>query len=147
VVNTRSDPAKEELVPEGFERHTRHSGLTDPWQPIYARRSSRGVSLAIRARATHANSRGFVHGGLITALADNAMGLSCGQEVDDTSSLVTVSLSMDFVGFAKVGQWLEIRPEVIKAGKSLCFASALVLADDSVCARASGVFKLVSGNR
>ncbi len=103
------------------------------------------MSLAIRASAAHANSRGFVHGGLITALADNAMGLSCGEQVANTSGLVTVSLSVDFVGFAKVGQWLEIRPEVIRAGKSLCFATALVLADDSVCARASGVFKVVSG--
>jgi uncharacterized protein (TIGR00369 family) len=133
-----------EFVPEGFERHTRRSGLTDPWQPIYARPSSRGVSLAIRAGASHANSRGFVHGGLITALADNAMGLSCGQAVGNTASLVTVSLTIDFVGSAKVGEWLEIRSEVIKTGNSLCFASALVLADDSVCARASGVFKLAS---
>jgi len=133
-----------EIVPDGFERHTRRSGLTDPWQPIYARPSSRGVTLATRASAPHANSRGFVHGGLITALADNAMGLSCGQVVGNTASLVTVSLTIDFVGSAKVGEWLEIRSEVIKAGKSLCFASALVLADDSVCARASGVFKLVS---
>ena len=140
----RSDPASEELVPEGFDRHTRQSGLTDPWEPIYARRSARGVSLGIRASAAHANSRGFVHGGLITALADNAMGLSCGQHVENTTGLVTVSLSVDFVGFAKVGQWLEIRPEVIKTGNSLCFATALALADDSVCARASGVFKLVS---
>lgn len=140
----RNDPAGEELVPEGFERHTRRSGLTDPWEPIYARPSHRGVSLAIRASAAHANSRGFVHGGLMTALADNAMGLSCGQQVANTAGLVTVSLSVDFVGFAKVGQWLEIRPEVIKTGKSLCFATALVLADESVCARASGVFKVVS---
>ena len=136
---------KEDLpVPEGFERHTRRSGLTDPWQPIYARHTSRGISLAIRAGTAHANSRGFVHGGLMSALADNAMGLSCGEQVANTSGLITVSLSVDFVGFAKVGQWLEIRPEVIKTGKSLCFAAALVLADDSVCARASGVFKIVS---
>jgi acyl-coenzyme A thioesterase PaaI-like protein len=140
----RNNLPREEPVRDGFERHTRRSGLTDPWQPIYARQSAHGVSLAIRADAPHANSRGFVHGGLITALADNAMGLSCGQQVANTSDLVTVSLSVDFVGFAKVGQWLEIRPEVIKAGKSLCFANALVLADDSVCARASGVFKVVS---
>ena len=137
-------PADEDLVPEGFERHTRHSGLTGPWEPIYARPSTRGISLAIRASAAHANSRGFVHGGLIAALADNAMGLSCGQQVANTSGLVTISLSVDFVGFAKVGQWLEIRPEVLKTGKSLCFATALALADESVCARASGVFKLVS---
>ena len=139
-----SNPAPQRLVPEGFERHTRRSGLTDPWEPIYARRSTRGVSLAIRAGTAHANSRGFVHGGLISALADNAMGLSCGEQAANTASLVTVSLSVDFVGFAKVGQWLEIRPEVIKIGKSLCFATALVLTDDSVCARASGVFKVVS---
>jgi acyl-coenzyme A thioesterase PaaI-like protein len=73
------------------------------------------------------------------------MGLSCGEQAENTAGLVTVSLSVDFVGFAKVGQWLEIRPEVIKIGKSLCFATALVLTDDSVCARASGVFKVVSG--
>jgi uncharacterized protein (TIGR00369 family) len=133
-----------EGVPEGFEPHTRRSGLTDPWQPIYARRSGRGVSLGIRADAAHANSRGLVHGGLITALADNAMGLSCGEQVRNADGLVTVSLSVDFVGTAKVGQWVEICPEVIRIGSSLCFASALVLANDSVCARASGVFKVVS---
>jgi acyl-coenzyme A thioesterase PaaI-like protein len=138
------DSASDVLVPEGFERHTRRSGLTDPWEPVYARHSASGVSLAIRAGAAHANSRGFVHGGLITALADNAMGLSCGQRIENTSGLVTVSLSVDFVGFAKIGQWLEIRPEVIKAGRSLCYATALALADDVVCARASGVFKVVS---
>ena len=139
-----SNQANEELVPEGFERHTRRSGLTAPWEPIYAQPSARGVNLGIRTSAAHANSRGFVHGGLISALADNAMGLSCGQAVDNSAGMVTVSLSVDFVGFAKVGQWLEIRPEVIKTGKSLCFATALVLADDAVCARASAVFKVVS---
>jgi uncharacterized protein (TIGR00369 family) len=127
-------------VPEGFERHTRRSGLTDPWEPIYARSSANGLRLGFRAAASHANSRGFVHGGLISALADNAMGLSCGQQLTDISSLVTVSLSLDFVASAQVGQWVEIRPEVIKTGKSLCFARALVTADDVVCARASGVF-------
>ena len=139
-----SNTESNDLIPEGFERHTRRSGLTAPWEPIYARHSSRGVDLGIRAASAHANSRGFVHGGLISALADNAMGLSCGQAVDNAAGMVTVSLSVDFVGFAKIGQWLEIRPEVIKAGKSLCFASALVLADDAVCARASAVFKVVA---
>jgi acyl-coenzyme A thioesterase PaaI-like protein len=134
----------EDNVPEGFERHTRRSGLTDPWEPIYARRSDSEVRLGFRGAAPHANSRGFIHGGLICALADNAMGLSCGQHLAEISGLVTVSLSIDFVGSGKIGQWIEIRPEVIKAGKSLCFARALVMADESVCARASGVFMTVA---
>jgi uncharacterized protein (TIGR00369 family) len=134
----------EDSVPEGFERHTRRSGLTEPWEPIYARRSASEIRLGFRAAAAHANSRGFVHGGLISALADNAMGLSCGQQLTDISGLVTVSLSLDFVASARVGQWVEIRPEVIKTGKSLCFARALVMADDLVCARASGVFMVAA---
>jgi hypothetical protein len=60
--------------PDGFERHTRRSGLTDPWEPIYARHAANEFRLGFRAAASHANSRGFVHGGLISALADNAMG-------------------------------------------------------------------------
>ena len=139
-----SDPAREELVPEGFERHSRRSGLTAPWEPIYVRPSERGVTLAIRSGAAHANSRGFVHGGLISALADNAMGLSCARHLGDASGLVTVSLSVDFVGTAKIGQWVEFRGEVVKPGRSICFASALVFADESVCARASSVFRVVS---
>jgi acyl-coenzyme A thioesterase PaaI-like protein len=67
-------------------------------------------------------------------------GLSCGQQLTDISNLVTVSLSLDFVASAQVGQWIEIRPEVIKTGKSLRFAPVLVTADNVVCARASGVF-------
>lgn len=99
-----SDPAREDLVPEGFERHPRRSGLTAPWEPIYARQSERGITLAIRSGAAHANSRGFVHGGLISALADNAMGLSCARYLGDAPGLVTVSLTVDFVGTAQTGQ-------------------------------------------
>ncbi|MEA2966409.1 MAG: hypothetical protein QOI46_6507, partial [Alphaproteobacteria bacterium] len=65
-------------VPEGFAPHWRKSGLTDPWEPLYSRRTGEAVYIGLRAGPAHSNSRGFVHGGLISALADNAMGLSCG---------------------------------------------------------------------
>ncbi|MFT3803899.1 MAG: PaaI family thioesterase [Burkholderiaceae bacterium] len=129
-------------IPEGFARHYRSSGLTDPWEPLYSRRLSDAVYIGLRAGAAHANSRGFVHGGLITALADNAMGLSCGVvRGSGPGSLVTVSLSVDFVSAARQGQWLEVRPSVIKIGGSTGFASALIYADDVVCARANAVFR------
>jgi len=140
---TPDDPGR--APPEGFQRHARRSGLTNPWEPIYARHGPGMVALGLWAGQAHVNSRGFVHGGLISALADNAMGLSCGEALraagSETAGLVTVNLSLDFVGSSEVGQWLEIRPTVIRAGRSLCFASALVMADDGVCARASAVFK------
>ena len=33
--------------PAGFERHTRTSPLTAPWEPIYSRRSDTTVSLGL----------------------------------------------------------------------------------------------------
>lgn len=130
-----------EEVPPGFERHLRSSGLTAPWEPLYSRRIDGVVVIGFRASPAHANSRSLVHGGLLSALADNAMGLSCGSGLEDAAGLVTVSLSVDFVSSARLAQWVEIRPTVIKAGGSLCFASAIVYADDTVCARASAVFR------
>jgi uncharacterized protein (TIGR00369 family) len=128
-------------VPEGFEPHFRKSGLTDPWEPLSPKKTPDAIFIGLCAAAAHANSRGFVHGGLISALADNAMGLSCGINLQDFSGLVTVTLGVDFVSTAKVGQWIEIRPNVIKTGHTLSFAQALVFADDAICARANGIFR------
>jgi uncharacterized protein (TIGR00369 family) len=130
--------------PPGFSRHTRTSPLTEPWEPLYARRTADAFILGVRLAKAHTNSRGLVHGGLIAALADNAMGLSCGMKLGDaTGRLVTISLGVDYLGAAEVGQWLEIVTGFTKAGGSLCFAQCLVTADGEPCAQANATFKIV----
>ena len=74
--------------PEGFEPHFRKSPLTEPWEPIYSQRLDDRVIIGLYAREPHTNSRGMVHGGLIAALADNAMGLSCVQVLKGESRRV-----------------------------------------------------------
>ena len=130
-------------VPTGFARHDRKSPLTEPWEPLYRRLSGDTVILGLRAGAAHTNSRGFVHGGLISALADNAMGLSCARRLGDGASLVTVNLTVDFLGAALTGQWLEFDTVFVKPGGTLCFTQAFVTADGQPCARANGVFRVV----
>lgn len=130
-------------IPEGFERHYRQSPVTDPWEPLYSRKTEDAVILGLRAQAAHTNSRGFVHGGLISALADNAMGLSCSHRLGGEASLVTVNLTLDFLGSAQIGQWLEFTTAFVKNGGSLSFAQAFVTADGQPCARANGVFKVM----
>ena len=96
----------------------------------------------LMAGEPHTNARGLVHGGLISALADNAMGLSCKGQHDEVSGLVTVNLSVDFLGAAQQGQWLEFAASVHKAGRSLDFAQCLITADGDLCARATSTFKV-----
>ena len=132
-----------QTLPAGFKPHFRKSPVTDPWEPLYSKGTDEAVILGLVAAAPHTNSRGLVHGGLISALADNAMGLSCGRFLGEGSSVITVNLTLDFVGAARIGQWLEFDTNFVKAGSTLCFAQALVTADGEPCARANAVFRVV----
>lgn len=129
-------------IPDGFAPHYRKSPLTAPWEPIYSKVTDKAVILGLHIAEPHTNSRGMAHGGLVTALADNAMGLSCGHVLGGGTRLVTVNLSADFLGPAKIGQWLQIETDVIKTGSRLCFAQALITADGVPCARANGTFNV-----
>ena len=131
-------------VPADFTRHLRTSGLTAPWEPLFARRTDDAVILGLRAGPAHVNSRGFVHGGLMSALADNAMGLSCGLKLAAGASLVTVSLTVDFLSTARQGQWVTFETGFTRIGRAICFADCFVNADDEPCARGSGVFRVMS---
>ena len=130
-------------IPEGFEPHFRKSPMTDPWEPLYSKRTDKAVIIGLRLAKPHTNGRGLIHGGLIAALADNAMGYSCAQAMGWAISLVTISLAVDFIGTAQVGQWCAVETEVIKTGSTICFAQSLVKADDAVIARANGTFRVV----
>ena len=71
------------------------------------------------------------------------MGHSCGHKIGGTHSLVTVSMSIDFINSAQIGQWLAVESEVIKTGGTLCFAQCRVTADGDTIARANGTFRVV----
>lgn len=136
------DPASAS-PPEGFAPHFRKSPVTDAWEPLFSRRIDGAVQIGLTLAAKHCNSRGFLHGGVIAALADNAMGLSCVAGTVTADGLVTVSLSLDYVGTAKLGQWLQIEPRVIKTGRSMAFADALITANGATVARASATFRVL----
>lgn len=142
---TLNDTSQAADVPAGFEPHFRKSPLTDPWEPLYSRRTEQAVQMGLRLAKPHTNSRGLIHGGLIAALSDNAMGLSCAQMMggDTSRSLVTINLAVDFIGTARIGQWLTIETDVIRTGSTICFAQSLIKADDVVIARANGTFRVV----
>jgi uncharacterized protein (TIGR00369 family) len=142
VTPTHERPMTTE-IPAGFEPHFRKSPFTDPWEPLYSKKTETAVIIGLRLARPHTNARGLIHGGLIASLADNAMGYSCAQAMGWATSLVTISLAVDYVGAAEIGQWLAVESTVIKTGSTICFAQSLIKADDTVIARANGTFRVV----
>ena len=136
------------MIPAGFEPHTRRSPLTDPWEPLLARETDDAIQLALEIREAHCNARGFAHGGLISALADNAMGLSAVRLARRASnskkiSAVTVTLTLDFIDSARLGDCVEFHPAVLKAGRTVSFVSCRVLSGERLIARASATFRML----
>ncbi|MBI5256109.1 MAG: PaaI family thioesterase [Burkholderiales bacterium] len=133
-------------IPEGYQPHTRRSPLTEPWEPLFARPLGHTVQLAVQVREAHCNSRGLAHGGLIAALADNAMGLSAVTTARSTrpeqAGAVTVGLTLDYIDSARPGDWLEFHPTVLRCGATLAFVECRVVCGERVVARGSASFKM-----
>ena len=132
-------------VPDGFSVHTRSSAVTRPWEPIYANTGKGTFRLGLVIADAHCNGRGFLHGGVIAVLADNAMGLTLGlaRGGGQPSGIVTTALALDYFGSGQVGQWLEIVPRLVNSGKSSGIVDAAILADGSPIARANATFRVV----
>jgi acyl-coenzyme A thioesterase PaaI-like protein len=136
------------MPPPEFQPHVRKSPLTDPWEPLYARKLGDRTVLGLEVGQPHTNSRGFLHGGLIAALADNAMGLSCGvvltRDGVPSNGLVTISLGVDYVGKADLGQWLAFDTTFVRPGRTICFAESEITADGAPVARARATFRVLA---
>ncbi len=131
-------------VPEEFAPLFRSSPYLDLIGPIYYRADTQPWSLGLRVQEKHCNQRGQLHGGVISTLADVALGYNVAFAGEAPLPVVTVQLSVDFAGSASLGDWLEVRTDVQKTGKNLAFANAFFFVEDERIARASAVFKLVS---
>jgi len=122
--------------------------MTTPWAPIYRKKLDRAVYLGVFLREVHCNSRGLVHGGFIASLSDNTMGYTAGQAMAAdgrvVKSLVTISLSVDYLGAAGLDQWMTFEPELLKATGTLAFVTATVRADGEPVARSSATFKIIT---
>ncbi len=137
-------------VPEGFATHARRSAVTDPWRPLYARTDEESIVLGLHVADQHCNGRGFLHGGVIACLADNAMGLSVHRAAESrgvpiASGALTLGLSLDYLSTAQTGTWVQFQSRVHELGRSVGVVDCLVIdSDDRVVARANATFRYKS---
>jgi uncharacterized protein (TIGR00369 family) len=130
-------------IPEGFGPLFRTSPLLDALGPFYGKGAGSDLVIGLRAAEKHTNSRGTVHGGVLATIGDIALGYTMAFSSDPPRRALTASLTIDYVGAAKVGDWIEARVDKYKVGKTLAFANAYLTVDDTQIARVSAVFAVV----
>ena len=86
------------------------------------------VEIELPFRDEITQQKGYVHGGIIGMIADNACGYSAYSLMPASASLVTVEYKINILAPARGS--LVARGEVVKAGRTLTVARAEVYAED-----------------
>lgn len=128
--------------PDGYQALFRSSPFIDLLGPVLCKEESGGWRIGLRLQEKHCNQRGLVHGGVLSSLADIALGYNAAFSTSPPTPLITANLNIDYVGSAKLDDWLEVSVDVQKVGRSMGFANAFFWVDGERIARANAVFKV-----
>ncbi|HTE52684.1 MAG TPA: PaaI family thioesterase [Kofleriaceae bacterium] len=97
-----------------------------------------GPTVCVNVDAMHRNSNGVVHGSVIHALLDSAMGMLCFRAAG-RHPVATAEISVRFLRPVFDGR-LEARARVLHTGKRLLFAEAEVRREGEVMAVGQATF-------
>ncbi|MBO4123285.1 PaaI family thioesterase [Cupriavidus gilardii] len=131
--------------PQGYRPLFRTSPFLDATGPYFYKEQAQGFTIGLRVAEKHTNASGTVHGGLIATLADVSLGYVTATSQQPPLRMTTANLSIDYVGAARPGDWIESHVDIVKTGSRLAFAKALISVDGRPVASTSAVF-LVVGN-
>ena len=144
-------------IPEAFEVMDTESPHIQNIGPFYRHLTDHESILGLLIEEKHCNRTGRLHGAMVSAISDIALGQNIGlalfnqgafdemkNEEQRRAPMVTVSLNTDFVGSAALGDWVEVHVDVQKTGRTMAFANAYLLCHGERIARTSGVYRLVA---
>jgi uncharacterized protein (TIGR00369 family) len=103
-----------------------------------------GDVVGLRIEARHLNRSGMAQGGLLATVVDFALGRAIRASAEDGRRAATVSLTTDFLGAAREGDFVEARTEVERLGGTLAFADCSLTVDGREIVRGRAVFAVLT---
>jgi len=132
-------------VPDGFVEVAGLSGFALANGPWYERERDDVMVRGFRAEARHANTLGIVHGGMLAAFLDSAMGMAVWRGLGRRS--VSLRLTFDYLLPVRVGDWIEATAEVVASDGTLAQARGRLRGPRHEVLTAAGNFALLKPDR
>jgi uncharacterized protein (TIGR00369 family) len=98
--------------------------------------------LSIDVQEYHLQHLGYVHGGVISSLADNTGWYAVIANLSESKTSVTIEIKINYLKPAKMGK-LKAVGKVIKIGKRVAFAVVEVYMQDELVAYATGTYAIL----
>jgi len=108
--------------------------------PIWEKPEGDVGRFAFLAQDKHQNRRDVVHGGMLMAFSDRALGLTSRRANGDLPQ-ATVQLDFQFLDAVQVGDWVEARCTVVRRTRFLMFMTGTLTVGDREVMRANGIWK------
>ena len=133
-----SAPAHRALLDEGWQllddgTFVSHIGS------VYTRTAEGCEELGILTLPVHRNLSGNVHGGILMALFDRAMGRHA-RGLHPGERFATGTMTVDFLRQVRVGDFIRIRPIAVKDGRRAVFMRGEAHVGERIVGAASATF-------
>lgn len=132
-------------IPSGFTEISQTSGFAQANGPWYEKIENGRLIRGFLPGPQHANSLGIVHGGMLAAFLDSAMGTAVWQALGRRA--VTLRLSLDYLGPGRVGDWLQAEGEVVGHDEEIAQVRGRLYSRRHEVLGAVGAFALLSRAR
>ena len=130
-------------VPAGFRPANMPAGFIEANGPLFWKDQDGYLIFGIRIEPRHTNAAGNLHGGMLMTFVDMQLNSALNYQLETGLFIPTVSVTVDFLNPAFVGEWIQGRTEILKRGGSTVFCECRIAKEDgTLIGRASGIFKL-----
>jgi len=133
----------EHIAPDGFIPADFSPGFLDHGGPYFLKVSERASTrVGLRIESHHINYQDAAHGGVISTFADVALSYAVYDAERPRLAPSTISLNVNYLHGAKLGDWLEAEVRVDRLGGRTAYTSGTILRDGEPIATMSGVFAI-----
>jgi uncharacterized protein (TIGR00369 family) len=133
-----------QTIPEGFEEMPTFGPFHALLGPMYFRRTEDQMIVGLHVEDKHRNRGQMMHGGMICTLADTASHWAAKNARQPTAYMLTTGLSVNLMGNAAPGEWVEARVDVLRAGRSIVFTNCQIFSGGRTIASASAQFQVTA---
>lgn len=100
-----------------------------------------GVRLELEVKSQHSNCYDILHGGVMTTMADTAMGAACYLR---NKKVVTVSMTIEFMRAVKVGSRIFTDAQILHDGNQIMICDCRIIdAAGNLFAKANATFFVI----
>jgi acyl-coenzyme A thioesterase 13 len=135
--------ADENQSPDGFVPARFSPGFLEISGPYFLKRDGGSTIVGCRILPQHMNYIDVAHGGVLATLADVALSFALYNSIPEKMPVSTVSMTTNFLGGAKLGDWVEASAIIDRIGKRLAYVHGSIHSGDRLLMTMNGVYSIV----